>query len=132
VNINGEVQGGPFFFESVSCAFVGDTLHIVGGDPTGGLRHTCRFASGDWQAEWVSVIGGDTLQSGGGVSNSLVFDFGAVQCVGTTSGELEVLFISGPGRRPGEDGGYDGRLFLTTRHVDGSWTQPANVDLQLP
>jgi hypothetical protein len=137
LNINSKVQGGPWLFESVTCAFIGDTLHICGGDNIGGLHHTCRFSSGDWQANWVEVIGGDPLISptgagGGGVSNSDVVAMGAVQCVGTTSGELEVLFITGPGRK--QDIGNDGRLFLTRRLVDGTWTKPANVSqsLQLP
>ena len=114
-------------FEYMACALVGDTVHVCGTSSDGSLSHTYRPSGGTWQP-WVDVIAGDNVPNGGGVSNSKTLAFGSVQCLGNLIGELQVLFISGPGPKDYESLGPNGEAL---QHDAGRrWlVEPAGQDI---
>ena len=48
-NVNGQEYDHPGYFTAVSCAGVGDDLHLVALTADGGMWHTSRHPDGSWQ-----------------------------------------------------------------------------------
>jgi uncharacterized protein YfiM (DUF2279 family) len=100
--IEAAVSGGPDGFFQVSCAGVGDSLHVVGVGLDAQLYHTIRNSDG---VSWQSFFGLIEGAVSGGPSG-----FGWVGC-GGTGGALQLVGV-----------GLDGQLYHTIRNADGvSW-----------
>jgi hypothetical protein len=98
----GDVKGqtsNPGAFSAISCAGVGNELHVVGVTSDGNVWHTIRFGNGSWQAGFGDVKG-QTSNPGTVV---------AVGCAASGS-ELHVCVVTS-----------DGNVWHTIRRGDGTW-----------
>ena len=94
-------KGGPPSFSAVGCAG-SSGLQVVGLGSDGKLWHTIRNDNGTWTPNFGSIA----TQSKGGPPS-----FSAVACGSDNPGWLQVVGL-----------GSDGKLWLTIRNPDGTWT----------
>jgi hypothetical protein len=98
--IEDQEQNDPGAFMAVSCAGVGDMLHVVGLSQSGQMWHTVRSADGTWTPFYGLIE--DQEQNDPG-------PFMAVGCAGVGD-VLQVVGLS-----------WSGQMWHTIRNADGTW-----------
>jgi hypothetical protein len=96
--VESQEQNNPGAFSAISCAGVGNQLHVVG-IVAGQLWHTIRNPDGSWQPTFGLVESQEQNNPGA---------FSAISCAGVGD-QLHVVGIVG------------GQLWHTIRNPDGSW-----------
>jgi hypothetical protein len=84
--VESQEENNPGAFTFVSCAGVGEDLHVVAVDAGGKLWHTIRGSAGAWQPTFGSIEGQETNDPGA---------FGEARCAGV-NGELQVCGLLKP------------------------------------
>ena len=108
VRAGAKKSNDPGHFTAVSCAGVGDDLHLVALTADGGMWHTSRHPDGSWEPSFEDVKARQSNDPG---------YFTAVSCAGVGD-DLHLVALTA-----------DGGMWHTSRHPDGSW-EPSFKDVK--